>query len=169
VSEVAVLSVVRPDRADPLRSTLRGLRRDGKPDPFAGERTHFARLVVIELEGPRLLFTSRFDGDERPYLQAIAGAGSAASVWGECEIGGEPTPERVLEHLLDPHVRLQGDYVIRLLEPQVTVAQVRAALALRSRLSAFALRVQEHAPVDLAREFGHEFAELPAGPRRRWP
>jgi hypothetical protein len=163
MSELTVLSAVRAGREEQLRGTLRRLHSDGGPRPFAGDRTHFARLVVIEMDGPRLLFTSRFDGDEESYLAAIARAPVAPAVWGECEIVGEPTAETLLDHLRDPRLRLQSNYVISLLAPGVTVAEVRTALALRRELSAFALHAQDLAAVDLA----HAFAQLPAAPGGR--
>ena len=73
----------------------------GDASPLAGvPGTHFARWVVIDdviyegpdqgdrdhLEHPRLLFTSNFDGDLDPYLEALrTGLGeSADTIWGHC-------------------------------------------------------------------------------------
>jgi hypothetical protein len=164
VSELAILSRVRPGREEALRRMLRALRSGGgRPSPFAGGHTHFARLVVIELDGPQLFFTARFDGEEDAYLAELANTPTALEAWRECEIGRELTAERLLEHLRDQRARVRGDYIISLLEPGITVAQVREGLALRRELSAFAFQAQELAPVELA----HAFSQLPSVLRAR--
>ena len=83
-----------------LARYLDGLQ-SGDQSPLAGVRgTHFARWVVIDdviYEGPdqgerehlkyaRLLFTSNFDGELDPYLEALrTGLGdSVDTIWGNC-------------------------------------------------------------------------------------
>jgi hypothetical protein len=158
VTEVAILTPVADGRAEDLRALLRGLRVDpAGPSPFAGvgAGTHFARLVVLELDGEaQLLFTTRFDGDEPEYLGGLAARPEAIEVWRRCV---RPTGDDVASlrrYLIeDRGDRVPAAYVIRLLESGQTVAQVRAALELRGELADFTRATQGLGAIALAHAF----------------
>ena len=140
--------------------------------PLAGVRgTHFARWVVIDdvvFEGPdqgdrehlkhaRLLFTSNFDGELDPYLEALrTGLGTSAdTVWGKC-IGypgsGEPRAfaDYMRHHQLDSSLffTAYGDR---------TVEEVTRSLAVRTTFIEFALKAQGLPASELKAAFLREF------------
>ncbi len=140
--------------------------------PLAGVRgTHFARWVVIDdviFEGPdegdrehlkhaRLLFTSNFDGELDPYLEALrTGLGdSADAIWGSC-IGYPGSGEArafadyMRHHQIDSSLffAAYGDR---------TVEDVQRSLALRIKFVEFALKAQGLPPSELKAAFLQEF------------
>jgi hypothetical protein len=126
--------------------------------------THFARLVVIELEHRHhLLFSSRFDGPVPEYLRALAATETALAIWGHCHRGAAPDdgaldPDVLSEYLCDPRHQLPAQYVVSAFPAEVTVSQINAALRLRSQVSGFAARAARLDQWALA----HEFRQLPA-------
>jgi len=132
--------------------------------------THFARWVILSdwvndpaqgsedhLGCAYLIFTSNFDGPLDPYLDALCEklAPEAAEIWGRCV--GCPAGARGAElkqYLL--HNRIRTGFFVAAY-PHATVAQVKAALQTRERLSAFAIRAQDMSPEELQRQFEAEF------------
>jgi hypothetical protein len=167
--EIAILTCVTDRNEDALRKFLRTMSTSGSPkqpahvpgtptaeeSPFAGlrGRTHFARLVVIDMPKPHLFFSSRFDGDEKEYLAALAKAPNAWEIWKHCK---QPTPvnEQTLRtYLLDGRNRVEASYVLSLFNPEVTVAQINRALELREAMARFAARSHQLDALALSHAF----------------
>jgi hypothetical protein len=144
----------------------------GDQSPLAGVHgTHFARWVVIDdviyegpdqgerdhLEHPRLLFTSNFDGELAPYLEALrSGLGNAAdAIWGHC-IGypGRDDAHAFAEYLR--HHQIDSSLFFAAYGDR-TVEDVKRSLALRSRFIDFALRAQGLPAAELKDAFLREF------------
>ena len=168
---LTVLTPVLRERINGLASHLDALPA-GVGSPLARVRgTHFARWVIIDdviyegagqprdsLSAPRLLFTSNFDGQLDPYLEAMrSGLGEDAdAIWGHC--AGYPGRDEpgswarwFRSHQIDSVLFFSayGDQ---------TVGQVRANLELRSRFMRFALEAQGLTPAELQRRFAEDFA-----------
>jgi hypothetical protein len=170
--ELALLTPVRDGKAGGLRKLLRSLPRGAEAEdasasvlrsPFAGlSVTHFARLVVIDTGSPQLLFTSRFDGEERAYLSKFAASASAREIYRRCKRPQRGDPDqldeqRLLDYLLNCRDdRLQASYVVSAFPAEATVAEINAALELRATLSSFAVREQDSPAVVLAHRFRQE-------------
>lgn len=144
----------------------------GDASPLAGVvGTHFARWVVIDdviyqgpdqgdrdhLEHPRLLFTSNFDGDLDPYLEALrTGLGdSADTIWGHCigypgRADADAFARYIRHHQIDSSLffAAYGDR---------TVQDVKRSLAARTKLIEFALRAQGLGARQLKEAFLEEF------------
>jgi hypothetical protein len=168
------LTVITPivnGRESHLVRYLDGLQ-SGHQSPLAGVRgTHFARWVVMDdviYEGPdegerehlkhaRLLFTSNFDGELDPYLEALRTglSDSADTIWGNC-IGYPGSGEArafadyMRHHQIDSSLffAAYGDR---------TVEEVKRSLALRIKLVEFALRAQGMPASELKAAFLQEF------------
>jgi hypothetical protein len=152
VSEIGVLTRVKDKQGEELRKYLRSLPRDLFTN--LSERTHFARLVVIELSGrPHLLFTSRFDGAAGGYLRSLISDSRALEIWDYCAEPEDVTEASVLAHLMNARSQVAASYVVALTKPAVTVRRINAALALQERLSQFALAAEGMSAVELAQEF----------------
>ncbi len=163
------LTPIRPGEEAALRSYLDALPQDGSPlSRLAG--THFARWVILRdfvsdpaqrkedhLGGPYLIFTSNFDGPLDPYLDELCVklAAEAREIWGRC-IGCPPdaTGPQLKAYLL--HNKVDTGFFVAAY-PNATVAQVKAALAAREQLVAFAVRAEGVGPDDLWRAFTEEF------------
>ena len=142
-------------RADELEAYLAALPR-GAESPFARIGTlHIARVQLFrELvhQGPaqkgrdvlrhaHLVFTSTIDGDLEPYLDELAAkVPEADEWWGRC-VG---YPGRGDRSAFRRYVRsIQAPPgLFRSAMPNARVGEVRAALALRSRVIDFAVSVQ---------------------------
>ncbi|HEU0318597.1 MAG TPA: hypothetical protein VFR49_14775, partial [Solirubrobacteraceae bacterium] len=85
VGDVVVVTDVISGREDALRAHLRRLDTHTGPLAAIGRTTHFARFVVLPVDGHKLYFSSRFDGEPRPYLEALAGETAAQSIWAFCD------------------------------------------------------------------------------------
>ena len=165
MGEVVLITPVEPGRVADLQGCLRRLRSsDGERSPFTMEprRTHFARFVVVTLETPQLLFTSRFDGEERDYLGRIAGLPKTLEIFGHCQ-RPRPLSEATLRKYLleDREARVPVSYVLPRQEAR-TVEQVNEAIELRARLAELAVRAEELDAVT----FAHELRQLEAVRRR---
>jgi len=144
----------------------------GDQSPLARVRgTHFARWVVIDdvifegpeqgerdhLQHPRLLFTSNFDGDLEPYLEALRTdlADSADSIWSHC-IGypGTGDPDAFVRYFR--HHQIDSSLFFAAYGDR-TVEEVKRGLAARAKLIAFALRAQGMQAADLKSAFLREF------------
>jgi hypothetical protein len=132
--------------------------------------THFARFVVIDntvfeggrqrpdpWSGPRLLFTSNFDGKLDPYLERLrAGLGEEADrIWGHCD--GFPGHRDaagfaawIKHHQIDTSLFYTA-------YGEQTVEQVQGNLGLRQRLNEFAVANQGATPAELKARFLAEF------------
>jgi hypothetical protein len=131
------------------------------------ENLHFSRIhVVSELvfQGPRqrhrdelaashLVFTSTFDGELDPYLEALRGC--ADTWWRYCVgypgTGGEGFTRWVRDHQLDSSLFASA-------HPGATVSGVLESLALRERIVDFAVEARRLEPTELQRRFRDEFA-----------
>jgi hypothetical protein len=175
MGEVAIITPVVATRADDLTSYLAThLPRDEPPtddsvtatraSPFTGvlPPTHFARLVVIDLdERPYLLFSSRFDGDVSEYLRALARTPQALTIFSHCHIaaaGRALTTAELERHLCNPGNWSSAPYVVSAIPDGVTVAEINRALSLRAELGRFVIHAQRLDPAALA----HAFRQLPA-------
>ncbi|HWX74844.1 MAG TPA: hypothetical protein VNZ05_06035 [Solirubrobacteraceae bacterium] len=152
MSEIAVLTRVKKKKGEALRKFLRGLPRELFTD--LSDRTHLARLVVIELRrGPHLLFTSRFDGPAEDYVGSLVRDPRALEIWRYCVEPKTVSEASLIAHLLKPENQVPASYVIALAKPHPTVKQINAALELQARLSEFALEAQRMSAVQFAQEF----------------
>jgi hypothetical protein len=163
------LTPIRPGSEGELRSYLEALPQAGSPlARLAG--THFARWVILDdwvndssqpredhLQSHYLLFTSNFDGPLDPYLDELCVklAPEAREIWGRC-IGCPPeaTGPQLKAYLL--HNKIDTGFFVAAY-PHATVPQVKAAVAAREQLIAFAVRAQDMGPDELLRAFTEEF------------
>lgn len=151
MSEIGVLTRVKKKQGEALREYLRELPTDLLTK--LSDRTHLARLVVIELDKrPHLFFTSRFDGSAEEYLRRLLADDRVLEIWTYCVKPKEVTRASVLAHLLKERNQVPASYVVALAKAP-TVRQINAALELQERLSAFALEAEEMSAVHLAQEF----------------
>jgi hypothetical protein len=166
--EIGILTPVGRGNEERLRSLLREISKsrlpapparaaleDGLPSPFAEmpPRTHFARLVVIDIREPHLLFTSRFDGDERDYLAALATAPKTAAIWGHCKRPAPVDSGTLADYFISGPDRVEASYVLSVWGPTVTVAEVNRALELRAAIASLATRSRELSPAALSHAF----------------
>lgn len=129
---------------------------------------HFSRIHVVSelvLQGPRqrwrdrlraaqLVFTSTFDGDLAPYLDALRPI--AGTWWRFCESypggdDGEKFAGWVRDHQINSSLFASA-------HPDATVPGVLASLALRERIIDFAVAARGLDPAELQRRFSDEFA-----------
>jgi hypothetical protein len=161
---LTVIAPIAPGAADGLRGYLEGLRAG--PSPLARlPRTHFGRWVIVEdlvpedergpahLDAPQLLFTACFDGERDSWLDELGRelATEAAEIWGRCAGAPAPAAGAALKDYLLAHQITTGFFVAAY--PEATVADVRAALAQRARLIAFAKSAECMEPAELQRAF----------------
>jgi hypothetical protein len=168
---LTVLTPIADAQESALAQYLDGLGLAQESPLAAVQGTHFARWVVIDdviYEGPdqgdrdhlahaRLLFTSNFDGERDPYLEALrTGLGSQAdAIWSHC-IGfpgssdSEAFARYLRAHQVDSSLffAAYGDR---------TVHDVTRSLAVRAQLIDFALRAQGLGAVELKAAFSREF------------
>jgi hypothetical protein len=165
--ELGILTPVESRNEEPLRRLLRALSKSatadaragaGEPSPFAQmpARTHFARLVVIDIGAPHLFFTSRFDGEEEAYLEALAAAPQASRIWGLCVRPSAAGEKALRNYFLEGRDRVEASYVLSVVKPQVTVARINRALELRAAIGDLAARSHE---LDAA-ALSHAFRQL---------
>ena len=163
------LTPIRPGAEPELRAYLDALPKVGSPlSRLAG--THFARWVILRdwvndpaqgredhLHNPYLIFTSNFDGPLAPYLDELCVklAAEAREIWGRCVVcPPEATGPQLKAYLV--HNKIDTGFFVAAY-PHATVAQVKAALAAREQLIAFAVRAQDIGPDELLRAFGEAF------------
>jgi hypothetical protein len=153
VGDLVVVAPVRSTRETALREHLRGLT----PSPLAELPcdTHFARFVILQVDGPRLLFSSRFDVGVKRYVEALAGLPAAATIWSHCESQHDlHDPEQLRRYLT--RRRLKSPYILPVW-PKASVREVNEALELQSRLSRFVVEASELGPVGVAHAFRERF------------
>jgi hypothetical protein len=153
VGDLVVIAPVLATRETELLEHLRGLRES--PLERLPLDTHFARWVVVPLDGPRLFFSSHFDGSAERYLDALAGLDEAAAIWSHCETEDDLYDPWTLRAFLVRHT-VKAPYVLAAW-PKASVAEVNEALDRRAALSRFALETQGLDPVGLAHAFRERF------------
>ena len=161
---LTVLTPIAPGAEPDLRAYLERLRAG--PSPLARlARTHFGRWVIVpdfvpdderepdHLATPYLLFTASFDGPMDTYLDELcdALATEATEIWGRCAGAPQPPAGPALKGYLRAHHVRTGFFVAAY--PQATVGQVRAALAQREAVIAFARAAQGMDPAQLQAAF----------------
>ena len=131
------------------------------------ENLHFSRIHVVDelvYQGPKqrhrehlsashLIFTSTFDGDLEPYLEALR---PLADTWWQYCAGypgsaGEAFVPWVREHHLDSSLFASA-------HPDATVSGVLESLDLRERIVDFAIEARSLEPAELQRRFRDAFA-----------
>jgi hypothetical protein len=153
MGDLVVVAPVLPTRETALRHHLRGLA--ASPLVQLPHATHFARFVVVPLDGPRLLFSSRFDVSVESYIGALARLPAAATIWCHCESGEDlRDPARLSEYLTDN--RLTSPYLLDPW-PKVSVAEVNEALERQARLSALVVEAAVLGPIGLVHAFRERF------------
>ena len=153
MGDLVVIAPVLATRESELLEHLRGLRES--PLERLPLDTHFARWVVVPLDGPRLFFSSHFDGSAERYLDALAGLDEAAAIWSHCETEDDLYDPWTLRAFLVRHT-VKAPYVLAAW-PKASVAEVNEALDRRAALSRFALETQGLDPVGLAHAFRERF------------
>jgi hypothetical protein len=153
VGDLVVIAPVIPTRETALREHLRGLRES--PLERLPLDTHFARWVVVPLDGPRLFFSSRFDGSEERYLEALSGLDQAAAIWSHCATEDDLHDPVTLREFLVRHI-VRSPYVLAVW-PDASVAEVNEALDQRAALARFAIEARGLDPVGLAHAFRERF------------
>jgi len=161
---LTVLTPIAPGAEPALREYLEGLR--AAPSPLTRvPRTHFGRWVIVSdlvpddepgpdrLTGPYLLFTASFDGPLDTYLDELCDelAAEAQEIWGRCAAAPQPPAGAPLKAYLRAHHQTTGFFVAAY--PDATVGQVRAALAQREDVIAFARAAQGMDPAHLQAAF----------------
>ena len=165
------MTPIKSGEEDNLRAYLEGFRERGERPFEAVARTHMARFVIVtdfhndpkwkqrkpeHLAIPTLCFSSNLDGDIDSYLDDLAkGFGPhVAGIWGRC-IGGPQDPKDLKAYLKHNQIDCGFFYAAY---GQATVPKVKASLAQREKLMAFATRAQGLAPAELQKAFIKEFA-----------
>ena len=161
---LTVLTPIAAGAEPALREYLEGLRAG--PSPLARlSGTHFGRWVIVSdlvpdnepepdrLAGPYLLFTASFDGPLDAYLDELCDelAAEAQEIWGRCAGAPQPPVGAPLKAYLRAHHHTTGFFVAAY--PDATVGQVRAALAQREDVIAFARAAQGMHPAHLQAAF----------------
>jgi hypothetical protein len=163
-SALTVLTPIAPGAQDDLRGYLEGLRASGSPLARL-PRTHFGRWVIVadlvpdgepnpdHLATPYLLFTACFDGALDSYLDELCQelAVEAPAIWGRCLGAPQPATGAALKAYLRAHHAKTGFFVAAY--PEATVEHVRAALAQREHVIAFARSAQGMDPAQLQKAF----------------
>jgi hypothetical protein len=166
---LCALTPVLDGKAPELRAQLHALPR-GHGSPLARvEGTHFARWVVIDLEGedgepltpPRayLLFASEFDGPLKPYVRTLCETlgTQAHAIWSHCK--GCPETLAELPGYLLAHRIVPGYSVVAY--PDASVEHVRSSLALTERLNEFHIHAGGLRPPELQRAWVESFRRDP--------
>ena len=154
MGDLVVVAPVRPMRQEALREHLRGIERS----PLAGlaHPTHFARFVVVPLDGPRLLFSSRFDAEVTSYIAALADSRECAAIWSHCESADDLSEPAHLRRYLTRH-RVKSPYLLAAWSG-VSVDEVNTALDRHARLSGLAVESGELDAIGLAHAFRERFS-----------
>lgn len=144
----------------------------GEDSPLARMgTTHFARWVVLHdlvyqgapqtrdhLQSAYLLFVSNFDGSLDPYLDAMLDQmrSEAQDVW-SCCVGFPGTDDRIAFKTYLKHNQIETTFFVSAY-PDATVADVRSSVALRQRVTDFAVSAQGLDAVALQQAWSREFA-----------
>ncbi len=170
-----VMTPVRDGEQDALRRYLEGLP-SGARSPLARlGGTHFARWLVLpdlvyqgapqerdSLSSAYLIFTSNFDGELERYLTDLVTLLPAEvdAIWGRCiNCPRSEDPDAFVGYLRHNQIDTAFFFCAY---PEATVDDVLAALELRARITALAVRAQGLDPAALHAAYAAEFA-VPAG------
>lgn len=166
------LTAIAPGRSELLRGHLESMP-SAADSPFAKiDQTHFARFVIIPqlvdlgpppatrdtLKNEYLLFSADFDGSLERFLDGLcdAMAAEADTIWGHC-VGYPGTSDRAALERYMRHNQIDTTFPFAAY-PDATVADVREALELRSRVIDFAIRAQAMDPASLHAAYREEFS-----------
>ena len=154
MGDLVVVAPVLPTRETALRRHLQGL----EASPLAQLRwdTHFARFVILPLDGPRLFFSSRFDAGVGSYIAALAGLPEIAEIWSHCEADEDLHDPESLRRYLTGN-RVKSPYILPAWS-KVSVREVNEALELQSRLAGLAAEAPRLGAAGLAHAFRERFA-----------
>lgn len=153
MGDLVVVAPVVPNRESELREHLRGLGES--PLAQLPHETHFARFVILSVDGPRLFFSSRFDVSVERYIAALAELPGAGTIWSFCASPRDLRDPRHLRRYLTRH-RVKSPYILSLW-PDVSVNEVNDALALQRRFTRFMLEAGSLDPAGLAHAFRERF------------
>jgi hypothetical protein len=161
VYSLTVIAPIAAGREDEARAAIEALPADLLARL---ENLHFSRIHVVselvfqgpkqrrrdELRASHLVFTSTFDGELEPYLEALR---PLADRWWQFCVGypGEDFARWVREHQVDSSLFASA-------HEDATVPGVLESLALRSRVVDFAIEARGLAPAELQRRFRETFA-----------
>lgn len=158
---LTVIAPIAAGREDEARQAIEAL-----PADFLArlETLHFSRIHVVSdlvFQGPQqrhhdhlqashLVFTSTFDGELEPYLEALR---PIADTWWQFCTGypGDDFARWVREHQVDSALFASA-------HPDATVPGVLESLALRERIVDFAIEARRLPPSELQRRFRDAFA-----------
>jgi hypothetical protein len=169
---LTVFTPILPGHEEAVQSVIETLPV-GADSPLARlDGLHFSRLQIFRelvhqgdkqrkrdhLRSSHLVFTSTFDGELEPYLDAICAllGAEADEWWGHCA-GYPGTADRaafkryIRDHQADTSLFASA-------HPNASVARVRESLALRERIVDFAADAQGLAAADLQAAFRERFA-----------
>jgi hypothetical protein len=161
------MTPILKDHERKLREYLESF--DQQTSPFAAlPQTHFARWVIIRdwvnsraqptrdhLDCPYLIFTSNLHGPIDSYLDALCELEQAATIWSHCIGCPAPATGQALKAYL-LHNQIDTGFFVAAY-PAASVERVKANLALREQLIAFAVGSQGMDPPTLQSEFDAEF------------
>jgi hypothetical protein len=168
---LTVFTPILQGRESSLVRLLDGLPSGARSPLAQVPGTHFARWVVMgdvvyegapqrrdHLDLGRLIFTSNFDGEPAPYLEALrVGLGEHAdAIWGHCAGYPGSADAQAFTAYMRNH-QLESSLFFAAYG-QSTVEQVRTNLKARQQLIDFAVSAQGLAPADLQSAFLREFA-----------
>lgn len=149
MGDLVVVAPIEPAREEPLKRHLEGLEHSPLADLPCD--THFARFVVLPLDGPRLLFSSRFDGGADSYIAALSRSPGARAIWAHCASDEElDSPESLGRYLTAHSVR--SPYILAAWKG-VSVREVNDALERQARLGKLAAEAEKLGPIGLAHAF----------------
>lgn len=166
---LTVLTPIVEQRESSLARLLDALEGEAKSPLARVPGTHFARWVLIgdvvyegsgkrdHLSAGRLLFTSNFDGEVAPYIEALrTGLGPAAdSIWGHCQ----GYPGSADAHAFGAYMRAHQveSSLFFAAYGERTVEDVKMSLQLRREVIEFAMRAQAMNASDLKSAFESTF------------
>lgn len=168
-----VFTPVLAGREEEARTAIESLPL-GPESPFARlDQLHFSRLQIFDdllyqggkqkrdqLKSKYVVFTANFDGELDPFLDALAERmpAEADSWWGHC-VGYPGASDRAGFKRYMRHNQIRTD-LFAAAYPTTTVAEVRAALALRELILDFAIGAQGIDAVELQHRFRQSFADV---------
>jgi len=165
------MTPIAPGKEDELRAYLEAMHDAGSPLAKL-PRTHMGRFVIVEdfhndpswgqrkeehLDLPYLIFTSNLDGDIDSYLDELCEvlAPEAPEIWGRCVGCPEPAQGAALKAYLK-HNQIDCGFFYAAYG-SATVPRVKAALAQREQMIAFATGSQGLSPEKLQKAFVAKF------------
>jgi hypothetical protein len=154
VGDLVVVAPVAPLREEPLKRHLAGLKQRS-PLAELPCHTHFARFVVLPLDGPQLLFSSRFDATEDAYIAALSQSAELRAIWAHCASDEDLGDPETLRRYLTAH-SIDSPYILAAWSG-VSVREVNLALERRARLGKLVTDAETLGPVGLGHAFREQF------------